>query len=66
MFSTPGAVQVNSDDYWTPEEHEAWDAAIARSIAQNPPQPLRRHPRKPKVARLPRPEQKQEQQGGSP
>jgi hypothetical protein len=52
-FSVPGAVDVGSDEYWTREEQDAWDAAIERNIAQQPPRPLRRATRPVKRGRLP-------------
>lgn len=47
-----GVVQVNSDEYWTDEEHRAWDEAFAEALARNPPPPLRRNPRPVRRGRL--------------
>jgi hypothetical protein len=49
MSRNEPAIEIWSDDYWSPEEREAWDAAIERNIAQRPPRPLRRATRPVKV-----------------
>lgn len=42
MSRNEPAIEIWSDDYWSPEEREAWDAAIERNILQRPPRTLRR------------------------
>jgi hypothetical protein len=54
-FSVPGSADMGGDDFWSPEEHEAWARAIEgmiRVCAEDNARPLRRAVRKPKLGRL--------------